>query len=223
MNVGVADRPLDHTTARVVSELASTLLPRLEEVLVSELKKAAETLPDRTNRGVEETMIALDRLIKASDEIAVSLNTAEESARNVLNSVLPAFSNIRDQLDAFAARSASAIGAAEAKGFLALQEAIANWEGVLKADGRAQTRELSEFSSELSELTRGMEATLPQAVKDAVEKAMTIHRGEWEKSILEQKETLEKRLARIEKIAKILAIGWGVTFACVLTNLALYL
>jgi ABC-type transporter Mla subunit MlaD len=218
----VDDRPLDHTTARVVVELAGTLLPRLEEIIVAELGKAVEALPDRTNRGVEETMAALARLTKASDEIAASLDTAEESVRNVSNGVLPAFSNICEQLDSFAARSASSVEAAGAKGLQALREAMANWEGVLKADGRAQTRELSEFSSELSDLTRGLESILPQAVRDAVEKAMTIRQGEWEKAMLEQKQTLENKLARIEKTQKMLAIGWSIV-VCLAAALTLYL
>jgi hypothetical protein len=210
---------LDHATARVVSELASALLPRLEEILVAELRKEVEALPDRTSQGVEEMMTVLTRLTKTSDKIVVSLNAAEESVRNVSKGVLPAFSNICGQLDSFAARSASVVESAEAKGLQALREATANWEGILKADGRAQTRELSELASEFSELARGMESILPQAVKEAVEKAMALHRGEWEKAILEQTRILGKRLAKIEKT---LAVGWGVAALCLAVALALY-
>jgi hypothetical protein len=224
------DRPLDHATARVVSELAGSLLPHLEKIVVAELRKAVEALPalpDRTSRGAEETMAALALLTKTSNEIAAFLNaaeksvhTAEKSVRDVSNGVLPAFSHICEKLDSLAAHSASMTESTEAKGLQALGEAMANWEGILKADGRAQTRELSELASEISELARGMESILPQAVKDAVEKAMTLRLGEWEKVMLEQRQILEKRLAKIEKM---LAIGWSIVAGCLTAALALYL
>jgi ABC-type transporter Mla subunit MlaD len=194
-NSDTSERPLDHATARIVAELAAALLPRLQETLAGELKHAVESLSARMHHGVEETLTALERLKTASDEIVASLNAAEESMQG-MSGMLSSLAKIREQLGVFAAQPA-----ASAEALDALKNAISAWEGVLKADGHAQTRELSEFSSELSELIRDMGVNLPQTVKDTAEKVITSRNDEWVKTVLENKYIMEKRLARLEKIA----------------------
>ena len=189
------ERPLDHATARIVAELASALLPRLQETLAAELKNAVEALSVQAGRGVEETLTALQRLKAASDGIVTSLDTAGTSIKAMSLDVLSRIdmlSRIGDQLESFTVQPS-------AETLDTLKNAIAHWEGVLKADAHAQTRELSEFSSELLELIRGMEGSLPQMVKDVVEK-VTVQNGEWMKIVLENRNIIEKRLARLEKI-----------------------
>jgi ABC-type transporter Mla subunit MlaD len=189
-----SERPLDHATTRIVAELAAALLPRLQDTLAGELRNAVESLSIRTHHGVEETLTALERLKTASDEIVVSLNAAEESMRE-MSAMLSSLAKIREQLGTFAAQPVAA-----GEGLDALKNAISAWEGVLKADGHAQTRELSEFSSELSELIRDMGVSLPQTVKNTAEKVITSRNDEWAKTVEEYKDVTEKRLARLEKI-----------------------
>jgi hypothetical protein len=190
-----SERPLDHATARIVAELAAALLPHLQETLAGEMKNAVESLSVRTHHGVEETLIALERLKTASDAIVASLNAAEKSMQG-MSGILSSLAKIHEQLGAFTVQPAAA-----AEGLEALKNAISAWEGVLKADGHAQTRELSEFSSELSELIRDMGVSLPQTVKATAEKVITSRNDEWVKTALENKTVMEKRLARLEKIA----------------------
>jgi hypothetical protein len=195
----LAERPLDHATARIVAELAAALLPHLQETLAVELKSAVEALSIRTRHGVQEALSALELLKVASDEVTASLNAAETSIGEMSSGILPSLSRICERLGTFAVQPAAGNERLDAT-LGALKNAIANWEGVLKADGHAQTRELSEFSSELSELVRDMGVSLPQAVKDTTEKAMTSWDGEWVKTVLENRVVMEKRLARLEKI-----------------------
>lgn len=80
-----------------------------------------------------------------------------------------------------------------------LKEAIPGWEGILKADGRMQTRELSEFSAEMSELTKDMKLSLTAAVRERAEKDAA--QGEKRRQLLEENgRAMELRLARLEKI-----------------------
>jgi hypothetical protein len=200
-----AERPLDHATARIVAELAAALLPHLRETLAAELKTAVETLSTRANQGVEETLSALDRLKATSADVVDSLDAAGASMREISFGVLPSLSRICERLDAFDVRPAAEAGAPDAAKRLdalldALKNAILKWEGVLKADGHAQTRELSEFSSELSELMRDMGVSLPQTIKDTAERAITSRDDEWMKAALENRQVMEKRLARLEKM-----------------------
>ncbi|MDR1376772.1 MAG: hypothetical protein LBJ22_04605, partial [Synergistaceae bacterium] len=97
-----------------------------------------------------------------------------------------------------------------------LKNAISNWEGVLKADGHAQTRELSEFSSEISELLRDMGASLPQTLKDAAEKAMASRGDQWAAVLLESRRVMEKRMARLEKIMVVSGAVSAILLAAVL-------
>lgn len=193
MSSDTSERPLDHATTRIVAELAAALLPRLQETLADELKNAAESLSIQTHHGVEETLAALERLKTTSDEIAASLNAAEESMRE-MSVMLSSLAKIREQLGT----TVQPVAAAEALD--ALKNAISAWEGVLKADGHAQTRELSEFSSELSELIRDMGVSLPQTVKNTAEKVITSRNDAWVKTVEEYKDVTERRLARLEKI-----------------------
>ena len=184
------ERPLDHATARIVAELAASLLPRLQETLAAELKNAVEALSVQAGRSVEETLTALARLKAASEGIVTSLDAAGTSIKGMSFDALPSLSRLCEQWEALAAQPA----ATETD---ALKNAISHWEGVLKADAHAQTRELSEFSSELLELIRAMEGSLPQMVKDAVEKA--IRNDEWAKIALENRRMMENMEIRLAK------------------------
>jgi hypothetical protein len=85
-----------------------------------------------------------------------------------------------------------------------LKEAIPGWEGVLKADGRMQTRELSEFSSEMSELAKDMKSSLAAIVRESAEKGAA--RDEERRRAAEENGTLiERRLAKLEKLSVLTA------------------
>ncbi|MDR2180795.1 MAG: hypothetical protein LBP21_10840 [Synergistaceae bacterium] len=198
MTSDTSERPLDHATARIVTELAAALLPHLQETLAGEMRNAAELLSTRTHLGVEETLAALERLKATGDGIVSSLKAAGESMQGI-SGVLSSLAKMREQMEVFALQPAGSAETLDAA-LGALKNAIATWEGVLKADGHAQTRELSEFSSELSELMRDMGVSLPQTVKDTAEKVITSRGDEWVKTLLENRYVMEKRLARLEKI-----------------------
>ena len=144
----------DPTTDRVVSELAEALLPRLKEVVVRELSSARQVIPQETEQDADAALIALDCL----RETAAGLRTELERLFREVGSSAERLKNNEDT-------------AAETLALLrSLEAALPGWEGILKADGRAHTRELSELSAEMSELLRDTRSTLLTEVRDVVEK-----------------------------------------------------
>lgn len=88
-----------------------------------------------------------------------------------------------------------------------LKQSITEWEGVLKADGRAHTRELSEFSAEMSEVIKDMKGSVTALVREAVEHE-TSRDAEWRLMLKKTEQNLERKLARLERIALILGAAF---------------
>ncbi|MDR1649012.1 MAG: hypothetical protein LBR71_02020 [Synergistaceae bacterium] len=183
-----AGRPLDHATARIVAELAAALLPSLS----SDVK---EVVAEETGR--------------AGAEMTASFSAAETSMRQSVSelssSVAARLTRTADELARqssghFAALSSALETLEDMAGLLRfLKEAIPGWEGVLKADGRMQTRELSEFSAEMSELAKDMKLSLTAIARESAEKGAV--RDEAGRKLLEENgRAMERRLARLEKI-----------------------
>jgi hypothetical protein len=184
-------RPLDHATARIVAELAAALLPSLSsdvrEAVAGEIGRAgSETAASFTAAGMSVRQ-SVSGLSSSMEDVAARLTrTADELARQS-SGQFTALSSALETLEDMA-------------GLLRfLKEAIPGWEGVLKADGRMQTRELSEFSAEMSELAKDMKLNLTAIARESAEKNAV--RDEERRKLFEERgRAMERRLARLEKI-----------------------
>ncbi|MDR1873939.1 MAG: hypothetical protein LBQ90_02845 [Synergistaceae bacterium] len=208
------ERPLDHTTARIVAELAAALLPRLREAVTAELLRAAESAPQRTDEGVEEMLLALKSLKNTAEETAALLGATQRSLEQTTSGVLSRLERLPDLLEAFVAqvRDGNEQATENRRLLETLQRAMPAWEGVLRADGRAHTRELSELSSEVSEVLRDARADLSSAVKETMEKESEKRGERLEELLREHRETLTRRVARFEKI--VAAVGLISAIVC---------
>jgi hypothetical protein len=208
------ERPLDHTTARIVAELAGALLPRLRETVAGELTRMTEFMPGLANEGAEEALAAMNRLKNTINAMTDLLDTAKCSLERVTEGAFEKLERMPEQLETFAAQlKDDGERATETTQLLrTLERAIPAWEGVLKADGRAQTRELSEFSSEISEMLRDLQAGLLSAVGETVKRENEKRGVQVEGLLLENGRLLERRVARLEKIT--VATGLIAIIAC---------
>ncbi|GHS92715.1 hypothetical protein AGMMS50276_01210 [Synergistales bacterium] len=172
-NNETTSRPLDHATARIVTELAAAILEPLKEDIKKTIHEAIELKISVAAKSCTVT--------EPLSSPAVRPETSEISRKTEISEDL-------QQL------------------LRALSEDIRAWEGILKAEGVAQTRELSEFSSEISDLVKDIKSSLPflisQAVCDASEK--NINHGERLQKLTEGAlSEVERRLLKLEKIALI--------------------
>jgi len=218
------DRPLDHVTARVVTELASALLPRLRETLTDELAKATEALSSRTSRSAEDAMASLWRLKEAAAAIGNDLEALQNSMRKTSDEVLSSLLRLCEQLESSVSRIAErdlmvqeseAIALEMTKALRSVEASIADWEGILKADGRAQTREFSEFSIEVSELAKDIRVALPVIIREAVEETAASHDGEWLRALEAKALTADAKLARLSKIVILEGVAVVVLLAAI--------
>ena len=212
----ISERPLDHATARIVAELAAALLPTLtsdvRETVAAEIAKGTPAPP--ANMASSETAASFTAA-EASVERSVSeLSSSMERLRERMESAAARLTQAADELARQSSGQFSALSSALASvkpglddetledvtGLLRfLKEAIPGWEGVLKADGRMQTRELSEFSAEMSELAKDIKLSLAAAVRENAEKGAV--RDEERRRLLEESGRMtERRLEKLEKI-----------------------
>lgn len=214
-NESSAERPLDPTTARIVAELAEALLPRLKEAVMEELSAATRVLPQKTGRDVEETLAALKRLREAADSVASSLAAVEKVIEETAVGTQAGIERLLRDLEPSVARIESNVDTADEATTLlrSLEAAIPDWEGVLKADGRAHTRELSELSAEMSELLRDTRTSLLSEVRGAVEKELEKRDGHVEQLIREEGKRTDRKLAGLQKTIAISAALFPVVFA----------
>ena len=224
MTTKAPEHPLDHTTARIVSELASALLPHLKEAVSAELSRTIESLPLNIDREVEEALSSLRRLQALFEDVAKTLGSAQSSALLLSNELLP-LSRTCETLNAATARLEQLAGKPDANGgevselLRALESGLSDWAGILKANGRAHTKELGEFSAEVSDQVGWMKSGMPQMVGEILEKTLSSRDEELSKAMGESVRTLEARLAGLEKTAKII-LAEGVAFVTLLAALA---
>lgn len=183
------ERPLDHATARIVMELAATLLPPLKEAVIGELARTVQALPDAVRQESGETLLVLNHLKETGNEAAASLAAVMERISE------------REHL-----REAPERPNPDPTELLrVLEAAIPAWEGILKADGRAHTRELSELSSEMSELLQDTRSNLLTGIREMLDKE-TIKRDAYLKEVLQESEKMmNRKLAEMRK----LVFAWG--------------
>jgi len=158
MTTEATKHQLDHATARIVTELAAELLPHLKETVSAELTRTIESLPVNVDREIEEVLSSLKRLRALFEDMTGALNTAQNSALRVSSELFPLLSACgtlcaaTERLEQLAVKlSTDDIVKVNEKLLHSLEASFADWAGILKANGRAQTRELSEFSAEVSE------------------------------------------------------------------------
>ncbi|MDR1651241.1 MAG: hypothetical protein LBR87_05595 [Synergistaceae bacterium] len=190
-------RPLDHATARIVAELAAALLPPLtsdmREAVAGEIGRAGSEMTGSfaaAEASVRQSVSELSsgiaaRLTQVADELARQSSGQFTALSSALASAKPGLGD--EVLE-------------DAAGLLRfLKEAIPRWEGALKADGRMQTRELSEFSAEMSELAKEMKLSLSAVARESAERSAA--RDEERRKLLEESgRAMERRLTRLEKI-----------------------
>lgn len=239
------DRPLDQTTARIVDELAAAMLPHLRETLTEETARF-QTLPDKVEETLKALLAALGDLQKIGTEATESLDAAERSMEERLAALSSAaLASVEragaavDSLEANAANLLKATGDSpqpEIRGaeppqsgeilrtLRLLETSIPVWEGILKAEGRAQTRELSELSAEVTELLRDTgEESLRKIEKilmrwESLEKERTQREERFRQSLEDSGRSATRRLLRLEVaiyvlgaavFALLVAVLWG--------------
>lgn len=191
----------DPTTARVVSELAEALLPRLQEAVVRELSATAHTMPRETERNADAALIALNQLRETCDRVTASMTLAEKSVGETAAEIRAELERLPHGLEPPAAQMKHGADAASETAALirSMEAATRNWEGILKADGRAHTRELSELSAETSELLRDTRSTVTTEVREAVEREFVKYDERLERLLRENETRTEAKLARAQK------------------------
>jgi ABC-type transporter Mla subunit MlaD len=211
--------------------------------------RQAAALPERRGEDAGEELVSLHRAsLQRFSETAASFAAAEASVERSVSELSSLMERFCERMEGVAARLAQAADdlARQSSGqFTALsstlasvksglddetledvagtlrflKEAIPGWEGVLKADGRMQTRELSEFSAEMSELSKDMKLSLAAIVRESAEKGAA-RDEERRKAAEENGQAMERRLARLEKIAVLTgaasAFFWLMTLLVVL-------
>ena len=222
MTSNLPDRPLDHATARIVTELAAALLPPLKESLTAEM---VEALAFPSRQVVQE----LEDTLASSGKCLEDVRQKERLIRDIPDHALR-LEDLCRRLEISATRLTNACPEAQQEANFgaedetwkkfqrSLEIAISDWGGILKADGRAQTRELSEFSAEISELMGEMKSSLPQTLKEAVIKEIELRDEKWMNDLREAKRLTDQRLSKIEKLLVlcITALGLCLTVAAVL-------
>jgi len=228
MTTEAPKQQLDHATARIVTELATALLPHLKETVSIELARAIKSMPVNIDREVEEALSSLRRLQTLFENIEGELNSAQNSASRLSNELLP-LSRMCETLIAAAARLEQIAAKTDINDgvqindeFLrSLEASLHDWGGILKANGRAQTKELSEFSTEVSEQVGWMKSNLPATLREALEKSLA-SRAEESRAIGEvgkNVRALEDRLTKLEKIGKIILVE-GIVLIAALAAIA---
>jgi hypothetical protein len=188
---------LDHATARIVAELAAALLPPLTAGVKAAVAEEIAKRTENEESARQTASSSIERFGERMEEAAARLTrVAEELARQSSGqfaALSSALASVKPALDDEALEDVAGL-------LRFLKEAIPGWEGVLKADGRMQTRELSEFSAEMSELAKDIKLSLAASARESAEKGAA--RDEERRRFAEESaRAMERRLTRLEKIA----------------------
>lgn len=211
--------PLDHATARIVTELASALLPRLQETVAEEIAKLAprahygtraagsevffpvvqtpteETEAHENNEKISEETL---RLVLKQENLTSTLELLVQNLERFSRQMEETKEETREETGEREKETETVGGTTEV--LRLIEEALSRWEGTLKADGRAQTRELSEFSMEVAELLKDTRTHLLQTVRQAVEERLATRDSRLRQELMENEKNTERRLARLEKM-----------------------
>lgn len=208
--------PLDHASARIVSELAARLLPPLKEEL-----SALRTLEDR------EKDAAWRRIGEAVSELAARPNTKPEgdlerwealahsledtnrriaSLEEAMSKLGDAVENIAELQRELTLSSSSPSDEEEGTQLPPDREAplsdlmenrIPAWEGLLRAHNQAQSQELNELSMELAELQSETREAIARALREVLERELADCSVQWSRrleALRDEMRTMRKRL-----------------------------
>ena len=208
--------PLDHASARIVSELAARLLPPLKEEL-----SALRTLED------EEKDAAWRRIREAVSELAARPNTKPEGdlerwealahsledTNRRIASLEEAMSKLGDAVENIAGLQreltlSSSSPSDEEEGTQLppdreaplsdlMENRIPIWEGLLRAHNQAQSQELNELSMELAELQSETREAIARALREVLERELADCSVQWSRrleALRDEMRTMRKRL-----------------------------
>jgi hypothetical protein len=180
--------------------------------ILAEVRTAAAELGKRPSAGTENSASALtERLAEivasAGERLSAAAARLESAADGVFSERIsnelaeivrrvPPPDSAKPELDG--------VGADISKLLRHLEEAIPEWEGILKADGRAQTKELSELSAEITEVAQDTKMALLASVREVAEKRAA-RNAEWKEALMETERAIEHRMAKLEKTAVLAA------------------
>lgn len=195
--------PLDHASARIVSELAARLLPPLKEEL-SALRTLEGEEKDAAWRRIREAVSELAARPRVEPEgnpahweaLARSLedtNRRIASLEGAMSKLGDAVENIAELQRAPAAASPDSSPSNE-KGapfppereapLLDLMEnRIPIWEGLLRAHNQAQSRELNALSVELAELQNETREAMARTLREALEQELADCSAQWSRRL----------------------------------------
>lgn len=195
--------PLDHASARIVSELAARLLPPLKEEL-STLRTLEGEEKDAAWRRIREAVSELAARPRVEPEgnpahweaLARSLedtNRRIASLEGAMSKLGDAVENIAELQRAPAAASPDSSPSNE-KGapfppereapLLDLMEnRIPIWEGLLRAHNQAQSRELNALSVELAELQNETREAMARTLREALEQELADCSAQWSRRL----------------------------------------
>lgn len=164
--------PLDHASARIVTELAAKLLSPLQEAL-SEARSREDEKRDAAWREIREAAAALNE--RAGREPDGSPECWETLSRS-LEEVSRRLSALEERVGGFATRPYPPVPEQEERKEVPLpphesplsqlmENRIPVWEGLLRAHNQAQSRELNALSTELAELQNETRLALTQTLR----------------------------------------------------------
>ena len=195
--------PLDHASARIVSELAARLLPPLKEEL-SALRTLEDEEKDAAWRRIREAVSELAARPRVEPEgdpahweaLARSL---EDTNRRIallegaISQLKAAVENIAElQRVPASSHPDSSPSDEEGAAFPPEREAplsdlmenrIPIWEGLLRAHNQAQSRELNALSVELAELQNETREAMARTLREALEQELADCSAQWSRRL----------------------------------------
>ncbi len=209
--------PLDHASARIVSELAARLLPPLREEL-SALRTLEDEEKDAAWRRIREAVSELAARPRVEPEgnpahreaLARSL---EDTNRRIallegaISQLKAAVENIAElQRAPASSHPDSSPSHEEGAPFPPgretplsdlMENRIPAWEGLLRAHNQAQSRELNALSVELAELQNETREAMAQTLREALEQELADCSAQWSRrleALRDEMRTMQKRL-----------------------------
>ncbi len=211
--------PLDHASARIVSELAARLLPPLKEELsalrtledrekdaawrrigeaVSELAARPNTKPEGDLERWEALAHSLEdtnRRIASLEEAMSKLGDAVENIAELQR--VPA-SSLPDPSPSDEEEEGDELPPDREAPLLDLMEnRIPAWEGLLRAHNQAQSQELNALSMELAELQSETREAIARVLREALERELADCSVQWSRrleALRDEMRTMRKRL-----------------------------
>ena len=211
--------PLDHVSARIVTELAARLLPPLKEELsalrtledrekdaawrrigeaVSELAARPNTKPE----GDLERWEALSRSLEDTNRRIASLEEAMSKLGDAVENIaelqrVPA-SSLPDPSPSDEEEEGDELPPDREAPLLDLMEnRIPAWEGLLRAHNQAQSRELDALSMELAELQNETREAIARTLREALGQELADCSTQWSRrleALRDEIRTMRKRL-----------------------------